>query len=76
MYYVIGKDKCSWCLKVKQELDKPGNPPYVYKNLDKLSEIKKEFWLDFIKNELSKTTVPVVIKVVGGYEDLKEELYD
>jgi glutaredoxin len=76
MYYVIGKDNCPWCQKAKALLDKPGNPPYVYKNLDRLPEIKREFWVDFIKNELSKTTVPVIINVVGGYEDLEEELND
>jgi glutaredoxin len=74
MYYVIGKDNCPWCQKAKALLDQPGNPPYVYKNLDRLPEIKREFWIDFIKNELSKTTVPVIINVVGGFIELKEEL--
>jgi len=72
MYYIIGKDNCPWCLKAKKELEKD-NTPYVYKNLDKLPEIKKEFWVDFIKSELSKTTVPVVINVVGGFEELHNE---
>jgi glutaredoxin len=74
MYYVIGRDDCPWCDKAKKELDKPGNPPYVYKNLSKLSKTKREQWKDFINNELSKTTVPVIIKVIGGFTDLKEEL--
>jgi len=74
MYYVIGKDGCSWCEQAKALLDGPGNPPYVYKNLSRLSEAKREQWKDFIKNELSMETVPVVINVVGGFIDLKEEL--
>ena len=49
MYYIIGRDNCPWCVKAKKEFEKD-NTPYVYKNLDRLSEIKKEFWIDFIKN--------------------------
>jgi len=74
MYYIIGKDGCPWCEQAKDLLDQPGQPPYVYKNLSKLSETKKEQWKDFIKNELSMETVPVVINVVGGFIELKEEL--
>jgi glutaredoxin len=76
MYYVIGKDSCQWCDKAKAKLDKPGNTPYVYKNLSLLSKTKREQWKDFIQNELNISTVPVIIKVVGGYNELLEELED
>lgn len=72
MYYVIGKDNCPWCEKAKKELEKD-NTAYVYKNLSKLSETKQNQWIDFIKNELSRTTVPVVINIIGGFEELNNE---
>ena len=72
MYYVVGKDNCPWCEKAKEELEKD-NTPYVYKNLDTMIKVKRDQWVDFIKNELSMSTVPVVMKVVGGYIELEDE---
>jgi len=72
MYYIIGRDACSWCDQAKDLLDK-NHTPYVYKNLSTLSKTKREQCKEFIKNELSMTTVPVVINVVGGFIELKEE---
>lgn len=72
MYYVIGRDACPWCDQAKALLNKE-QTPYVYKNLSTLSETKREQWKDFIKNELNMTTVPVVLNVVGGFIELKEE---
>ena len=73
MYFVIGKDDCPYCQKTKDLLDRD-NTFYVYKNLSQLPLVKKEAWKDFIQNELSRTTVPIVINLVGGYSELKEEL--
>jgi glutaredoxin len=71
MIYVIGKDDCPWCDKAKELLDN-NNTQYVYKNLSTLFPSKREAWKNFINNELAKTTVPVVINVVGGYSELSE----
>jgi len=73
VYYVIGKDSCSYCQKAKELLDKD-HTQYVYKNLNNLTVAKRKLWEDLIKNELSRTTLPVVINVVGGYKDLEDEL--
>ena len=73
MYYVIGKNSCPWCIKVKELLEKK-NTPYVYKNLDHLSVSKKEAWKNFIMNELNMSTVPVVFKMIGGFTELEEEI--
>ena len=73
MYYVIGKNNCPWCEKTKINLEKE-NTAYVYKNLDTLSETKRNQWRDFIVNELGMNTVPVVLKVIGGSIELEEKL--
>jgi glutaredoxin len=75
MYYVIGKNNCPWCEKAKADLEKE-NTAYVYKNLDKLNENKRDQWKDFIVNELGMNTVPVVFKMIGGSNELKKELGD
>jgi len=72
MYYIIGRDNCTWCNQAKAELEKD-NTAYVYKNLSTLSVQKQEQWKDFIKNELGMTSVPVVFNVIGGFIELKEE---
>ena len=72
MYYVVGKNNCPWCVKAKEELERD-NTPYVYKNLDTVTEVKRQQWVDFIKNELSMKTVPVVFKLVGGFIELEDE---
>ena len=72
MYYVVGKNNCPWCVKAKEELEKD-NTPYVYKNLDTLTEVKRQQWVDFIKNELGMSTVPVCMKI-GTSVDLEEWL--
>ena len=71
-YYIIGKDNCPYCDKAKAMLDEE-HIPYVYKNLSTLSEKNREVWVDFIKNQLAMTTVPVCLKV-GGSTDLEEWL--
>jgi len=75
MLYVIGKDDCPWCDKAKELLDK-NHTQYVYKNLSTLFPEKRKAWKDFINNELSKTTVPVVINIIGGYSELSELMDD
>jgi glutaredoxin len=75
MYYVIGKNNCPWCEKAKADLEKD-NTAYVYKNIDNLSESKREQWKSFIINELGMRTVPVVFKMIGGSVELEKELGD
>jgi len=73
VYFIIGKDGCDYCDAAKALLDK-GHTAYVYKNLSKVFKEEREKWTDLIKNELGCTTVPVVIELVGGYEELKERV--
>ena len=75
MYYVIGKDNCSWCDKAKELLDKD-HTAYVYKNLSTMSTSKQEIYKRFITEELSMTTVPVVFKMIGTSLDLEDYLND
>jgi glutaredoxin len=73
VYFIIGKDGCDYCDATKALLDKR-HAAYVYKNLSKVLKEEREKWTDLIKNELGCTTVPVVIDLVGGYEELKERV--
>ena len=75
MYFVIGKSDCPYCDKAKALLEKD-NTAYVYKDLNRLPVGKRELWKQVIKTELNKTTVPVVFKLIGGYDELKELLND
>ena len=73
MYYVIGKDNCSWCDKAKKMLEKD-HTAYVYKNLSTMTESKQEMYKRFIKEELSMTTVPVIFQMIGTSLDLEDHL--
>ena len=73
MYYVIGKDNCSWCDKAKRMLEKD-HTAYVYKNLSTMTESKQEMYKRFIKEELSMTTVPVIFQMIGASTDLEDHL--
>ena len=73
MYYVIGKDNCSWCDNAKELLEK-NHTAYVYKNLSTMTESKQEMYKRFIKEELSMTTVPVIFQMIGTSLDLEDHL--
>jgi len=73
MYYIIGKDNCSWCDNSKKLLEK-NHTAYVYKNLSTMTESKQEMYKRFIKEELSMTTVPVIFKMIGTSLDLEDHL--
>jgi len=73
MYYVIGKDNCSWCDNAKRILEK-NHTAYVYKNLSTMTENKQEMYKRFIKEELSMTTVPVIFQMIGASTDLEDHL--
>jgi len=75
MYYVIGKDNCTWCDRAKSLLDKD-HTAYVYKNLSTMPKSKQEMYKKFINEELSMTTVPVVFKMIGTSLDLEDYLND
>ena len=80
MHVVIGKNDCNFCNKVIQALDihyNDSKEPYIYINLDRRyeeSEQEGTIWKNFVKRELEFKTVPVVLKLVGGYDDLIESL--
>jgi len=73
MYYVIGKDNCSWCDNAKRILEK-NHTAYVYKNLSTMTESKQEMYKRFIKEILSMTTVPVIFQMIGTSLDLEDHL--
>jgi len=70
MYFIVGKDGCDFCDAAKAILDKD-HVAYVYKNLSTIPTVEREKWTNLIKDDLGCTTVPVVIELVGGYEELK-----
>jgi glutaredoxin len=73
MYLIIGKTDCYYCDSAKGLLDKKGIT-YIYKNIDRVNVLERDMWLDIVKKKFNRTTVPVVMKLTGGYTDLEEEL--
>lgn len=69
MYLVLGKDNCPYCVKAVEKL-KENNKEFVYKSLDDMYIGERGYYTGLIKNELNMKTVPVILKLVGGYEDL------
>jgi len=69
MYLVIGRDNCEFCTKAVEELE-DNNQPYIYKNLSAMGLPEEQHWRKFLRTELHATTVPVVFKLIGGYQEL------
>jgi len=67
MYVVFGKDNCPYCEKAKEEMDYYGDD-YVYINLSN-EGIDTAAYKVLLKDELGMKTVPVILEVIGGYDD-------
>jgi len=63
-YIIFGRDHCEFCLKAIEWMEKEGFSFY-YKS------IYDEEWKDVLQTK----TVPIILKVVGGYTDLVKEGY-
>ena len=68
MYLVLGRERCGHCTQALNLLDST-NTPYVYKDIT-----INPHYMDLIKLDLGMTTVPVVLELVGGYNELKEKV--
>jgi len=68
MYLVLGREKCGHCTQAINLLDST-NTPYVYKDIT-----INPHYMDLIKLDLGMSTVPVVLKLTGGYQELREKL--
>ena len=68
MYLVLGREKCGHCTQAINLLDST-NTPYVYKDIT----INPPY-MDLIKLDLGMSTVPVVLELTGGYQELREKL--
>jgi glutaredoxin len=69
MYLVIGRDNCEYCAQATADLEDK-NIPYVYKNLSYMTLPEENFWRTFLRKDLHATTVPIVFKLIGGYQEL------
>ena len=69
MYLVIGRDNCEYCEQDIADLEER-DMPYVYKNLSHMTLLEETHWRGFLKKDLYATTVPVVLKMIGGYQEL------
>lgn len=69
MYLVIGRDNCEFCTRAVEELEE-NNQPYIYKNISAITLTEEKVWRSFLRTELHATTVPVVFKLIGGYQEL------
>jgi len=68
MYLVLGREKCGHCTQAINLLDST-NTPYVYKDIT-----INPHYMDLIKLDLGMSTVPVVLELTGGYQELREKL--
>jgi len=68
MYLVLGREKCGHCTQAINLLDST-NIPYVYKDIT-----INPHYMDLIKLDLGMSTVPVVLELTGGYQELREKL--
>jgi len=68
MYLVLGREKCGHCTQAINLLDST-NTSYVYKDIN-----INPHYMDLIKLDLGMSTVPVVLELTGGYQELREKL--
>jgi len=68
MYVVFGRENCNYCEMAINALEE-ANQEYIYKGIDIWDGLR-----DFVKYDLGKTTVPVIVKVIGGWNDIEKHL--
>lgn len=68
MIVVLGRENCAYCDMTCDALDEKG-VDYLYKDISIEDGLQ-----DFVKYDLKKHTVPVVIKVIGGWNELENYL--
>lgn len=73
MYIIIGKPECPYCVKAVQILEE-NHVDYVYYCTHSDSPVFNEFWQFDFKDTLRASTLPVVLKVVGGSTEIEEQL--
>ena len=67
MYIVLGRQQCNFCDRAKALLDAM-KEPYMYIDVNGAEEYKEFLRMNKIK------TVPQVFKLVGGYEELEDDI--
>jgi len=72
-YLIIGRSNCSWCNLAKEALI-ANDKTFKYVNISELSDLKLEGYRDLIKDQLDMNTVPVVMQIIGGWNQLEEHL--
>jgi len=72
MYLVFGKDNCPYCEKAKKEMNYWGDD-YIYINLSS-DDRDATAYKALLKDKVGMKTVPVIMEVIGGYDDLEAKL--
>ena len=73
MYLVIGRENCSYCDKAKDLLDSKGKE-YVYVDITSGDSVNDAVWTKFLKQDMGVNRIPQVFQLVGGFEELYEEI--
>jgi glutaredoxin len=73
MYLVIGRENCSYCDKAKDLLDAKGKE-YVYVDITSGDSVNDAVWKKFLTQDMEVKTVPQVFQLIGGFEELHEEI--
>lgn len=73
MYLVIGRKDCPYCDKAKNLLETL-EKEYLYVDITSGDCITDAHWKHFLVEDMKSKTVPQVFELVGGYEELEDEL--
>ena len=73
MYLVVGRQNCSYCDKAKELLEAQ-NKKYVYVDITSGDGINDAVWKHFLVDDMELKTVPQVFQLIGGFEELYEEI--
>ncbi len=67
MFIVYGKKNCPYCLLAQQDLD-TAKLEYTYVDITDWDEKRKSD----LRTHTGMKTVPVIVKLIGGYSDLQQ----
>jgi len=73
MYILIGSTTCSAC-KAAEKLMEENEIIYIKQNIDTLDPVRKLAWTKFINEELQTSSLPQVLKYIGGLGQLEKDI--
>ena len=66
--FIIGRNGCDWCDRAKEYARVEGIH-HEYINLDDMDDDDRFIATHFIRTFLKRNKVPVILEMIGGYDD-------